>query len=193
MYMMLALHLFFQICNYLKACFFPKCFVLNSTFLIQHTVQWKESIVLRILHAGKLKCALFHRASKSGWELVRCPPAVTFPYTLPLQNPAFAARHCLPTLPSDCSHAQEHSATEIRPGLSQTRQWNAVSSHLWKSWFPWHSRCEKATAKGSEERNPLFDGESSALTPRQDLLFSWATHPLSPGVLRRQKNVHLKM
>lgn len=47
---------------------------------------------------------------------------------------------------------------------------------------------EKATVKGSEKRTLLFDGESDALTLRQALLFSWATHLLSTEVLGRKKS-----
>lgn len=141
MYMTLALHLFLflQICLYFKA-FFPWVLSFKQHFL--YSTHFAVKGMYSFLHftCWQIEMCSFPHSLKKWVRTREASPSCHLSIHPASSPPCLHCwRHCLPTLPSDCSHICEHSATEIRPGLSQIGQWKVVSSHLWKSWFPWHS------------------------------------------------------
>lgn len=153
---MFALHLFLQIHLLTKACLFSEHLVFTITFVLFNTSCKEVKYYFpRFIFWQSETCSCPRKPQKLSGNQWRPPSCLLS--THPASLLCFWCRwHCLPTLPVHLSHNGECSATETRARLSEVGQRNAVSSHLWKFWFPWHSLHEKAPVSWSKNRTLLF-------------------------------------
>lgn len=131
--MWMIIHLSLQWYLYVKVwLFFSEYLVLNSTLCLQHTMQWKKSIVFCFYMLANQNVFFFTFLQKVGrnwWDSTSCHLS-THPELFTI----------LPSLPSDTEIAATLVSSQLKKlGFGCFRQAVKLSISLWKSWFPWRS------------------------------------------------------